>query len=103
MLDRCEERQGRNQILIVCFLLNFNGLSGGTLCHNSRELSLAMTGVDASKFPMHCSAGVEFGLGAESWGWWGKLQNDGSQSEVGVSDNVLLKYLMSRSFLGHIY
>lgn len=59
MLDRSEERQERNQILIVCFLLNFNGFSW--------ELSSAMISADAPKFSMHFSAEAEFGLGAEDW------------------------------------
>lgn len=78
MLDRCEERQERNHILIVCFFLNFNGFSGGTRCHNSWELSAAMISADALKVfhAFLCGGGV--------WTWdrelgvVGKLQNDGA-------------------------
>lgn len=37
-----------------------------------------MISADASKFSVHFSAEVEFGLGAENWGVVGKSQSDGA-------------------------
>lgn len=51
VLDPCEERQERNQILTLGFLLNLNRLSGGTCCHNSWEPSPTMINANAPSFP----------------------------------------------------
>lgn len=63
ILDPCEERQERNQILTLCFLLNLNWLSGGRYLLS--QLLGALSCHDycrCPKFSMHFSAEVEFGL-----------------------------------------